>query len=218
MFKRFLTGAALALAAGLGMAAPASAGVVTFGDEHSFSCDAGAPVDHQGLTFAMTWYRCYYTPADSADFPTPLTSAVMGVGYVDTFFSATDGGVFDLNRLSLAFGPVDDPDLLSDTTTITGYLDGGGTVSADLTVGYGFQSYHLNWHGLTGVNVSHLSQTGPDADMREYLAFDNIHFAEPGNPDTGVPEPAVWTMLLLGFATSGLMLRRARQLALSHTA
>ena len=46
------------------------------------------------MTFAMNWYRCYYTAADSADFPTPLTSAVMAVGYLDTFMTAEDGGVF----------------------------------------------------------------------------------------------------------------------------
>lgn len=214
MFKRFLTGAALALAAGLGMAAPASASMVTFNDVSSFSCDVGAPVTHQGMTFDMSWYRCYYSPADSADFPTPLTSTTMATGYVDTFFSTEDGGDFDLLSMQLAFGPFDHEGLTSDTTILTGYLSGGGTVTTTLTVGYGFQTYNLGWHGLTGVNVSPLQANGDDA---QYLAFDNIHYFEPSNPNAGggdgVPEPAVWAMLLLGFATSGLMLRRAQKLA-----
>lgn len=207
MLKRILTGAALALATGLCLGAPAQAKVVSFSDVSGFSCDVGAAVNHGGMTFAMDWYRCYYGPADSADFPTPLTSEVMAVGYVDTFFSAQDGGVFDLHSLDLAFGPFDHDGLLSDTTTITGYLDGGGTVSTTLTVGYGFERYHLNWQGLTGVNVSGLSQ------RVEYLAFDNILYAEPTGSKGGIPEPAVWLTLLLGFGACGVMLRRARQLA-----
>jgi len=205
MLKRILTGAAMALATGLCLAAPAQARVVNFSDVSGFTCDVGPPVTHQGLSFDMSWYRCYYGPGDAADFPTPLTSEVMAVGYVDTSFSAADGGVFDLHSMDLAFGPFDHEGLLSDTTTITGYLDGGGTVSTTLTVGYGFERYHLDWQGLTSVNVSGLSQGV------EYLAFDNIVYGEPTG--SAVPDAATWLTMLLGFGVSGVMLRRARQLA-----
>src|SRR4051812_2484547 len=99
MLKRILTGAAMALATGLCLAAPAQAKVTNFSDVSGFSCDVGPPVTHQGLAFDMSWYRCYYGPSAPADFPTPLTSEVMAVGYVDTFFSAADGGVFDLHSM-----------------------------------------------------------------------------------------------------------------------
>lgn len=58
--------------------------------------------------------------------------------------------------------------------------------------------------------------TRPLATPDAYVGFDNIRFNGTGfDTNGGVPEPAVWTMLLLGFATAGLMLRRARQLALA---
>ncbi|HEY0438311.1 MAG TPA: PEP-CTERM sorting domain-containing protein [Phenylobacterium sp.] len=209
--KRFLTGAALALAAGLCLGAPARATVVTFGT-HGFSCGVGAPVSHQGLSFDMSWYRCYYSPTEPADFPTTLTSSVLATGFVDTLITTGAGVAFDLNAVDLALGPIGDggnprPDDATDITTLTANFQDGSSQDIDLTVAYGFRTYQLGLKDLTSVNFSSLHT------YSDYLAFDNIDYTALGaNP---VPEPAVWLTVLLGFSACGFMLRRARELALA---
>ena len=59
------------------------------------------------------------------------------------------------------------------------------------------------------------SQPSPE-DLVGDPAYDNALFDGEGDASTGgIPEPAVWGFLLLGFGVAGLMLRRARELALA---
>src|SRR5689334_7706145 len=105
MFKRFLTGAALALAAGLATSAaaetPGGVHTITFNDKTHFGCAPGV-IAADGLTFTGGWMGCFYSPSDPADFPIPITSSVMAIGFAPVTMTLTSGSVFDLLSLDLA--------------------------------------------------------------------------------------------------------------------
>jgi len=205
MLKRILTGAALALAASLCVAGVANAGVVTFEDGKAFNCISGTQYSG-GMSFAQNFYACYYSNTSPEDFPTTLTSGVMAVGYADTLMTRDDASVFDLSTVDLAFGPFDHAGLTSDITTVTGNFHDGSTASIDLSVGFGFQRYNIDWTNLDSVNFSTLHAS------EEYLAFDNIAYDGSTAPPMGaIPEPTIWATLLTGFFGMGAMIRRNRR-------
>lgn len=207
MLSNGLAAVALAVVAGFGAASSASAGVVTFSDAAAFSCGINVSASYGGMTFAPNWYACFYSPTQPMDFPSPLTSTVMAVGYSDIMLTTDDNSPFSLNSVDLAYGPSFDyepPRPLSDTTTVTGYLAGGGTLTAVIDVSDGFHRYHFgsDWTNLAAVNFSALAVSS------QYLGFDNIAYN--GGP---IPEPAAWTLMILGFGGMGAMLRSARRKA-----
>ncbi len=176
----------------------ANAAVVTFEDKTPFYCS----FENQssgGLNFAHSFAACFYGPADNADYPTPNTSVVMGIGFSDITVTAGAGAVFSLSQLDLSFGPFSHNDLNSDVTTVTGFLHGGGTITTDLTIGYGFTTYTLNWTGLDSVVFGQLQNSS------EYIGFDNINYSV-----AAVPEAATWAMLIAGFGLTGAAMRRRR--------
>lgn len=179
----------------------ASAATVTFEDKTAFSCTYAAD-SSGGLNYTVPFAACYYSSISPADFPTTPTSTVMANGYNDTTFTLTAGGAFNVSSVDLAFGPFTHSGATSDTTLVTGSLLGGGTLSTTLTVGYPFQTFALNWAGLSSITFSALQSNS------EYLAFDNINYAA-GGP--AVPEPATWGMMILGFGVVGAASRYRRR-------
>lgn len=174
----------------------ATASVVTFEEKPAFKCVSGTQFSG-GMNIALPGgFACYYSPAARADFPSLPSSTVMGIGYSDITISKTGGGVFTLNSVDLGFGPWDHG--VSDITRVTGYFQGGATVSKELTVGLAFKTFQLEWSNLDRVVFSQLVNT------RQYLAFDNIRFNE-----SQVPEPT--TMALFGIAAAGLAVGRRRR-------
>jgi len=172
--------------------------IVDFESEVRSFCETG-DFDSGGLNFSNDGnYHCYYTPSVPVDFPTALTSSTIGFGFSDVTLSATNGGIFSLDSLDLAFGPFNHGGLISDTTEVIGQLAGGGTISTVLTVGFGFNSHILNWNNLTAVTFSELQNNS------QYLAFDNIAY------DTAaVPEPSTLAIFALGIL--GLASRRFKK-------
>lgn len=193
---------ALALGA-LMLAVPSAsnAATVTFEDQPAFQCNFGGSNASGGMTYTYGNAVCYYSNTDPADFPSPLTSTVMATGYTDTTFSLTDGGVFSLSSIDLAFGPFGHGGLPTDTTIVTGMLAGGGTLTTTLTVGFPFQSYSFNWDNLTSVTFGQLSRS-------EYLAFDNLTYS--ATATAAVPEPGTWALMIMGFAAASAAMRRRR--------
>lgn len=181
------------------LAMPASAAVVTFESQAAFRCDFTNQSDG-GLDFAHNFAACFYSPSSPADFPTAPLSTVMGIGFSDITVTKTGGGVFSLQSVDLAFGPFNHNSLTSDTTLVTGFLQGGGTVSSLLTIDYSFDTYVLDWSNLTSVVFGELQNSS------EYLAFDNVAFDIDNNQ---VPEPT--SLALLGLGLVGLASMRRKQ-------
>jgi hypothetical protein len=59
----------------------------------------------------------------------------------------------------------------------------------------------------TGRDAFNLAD-GVAANAGDYLV--NNRFLDPLAPAAGVPEPAAWTLMILGFGAAGAMLRRRR--------
>jgi len=246
MLKTWLATAVAALSLS---ASAANAAIVTF-EDHVFAggnpdCVANS-ASSQGMNFGVG-YACYYGPGgNEADFPQTLTSTVMaatvwdaqGLGMTidanqqinDTnmsppvFDTQDPAHQFSLISLDLSTGP--DPDFTGFTAgynTLTGYFADGSTQSRLLFIGASFQTYNINWSGLTNVIFRWTDENGEllvdDYDLDgqfiythpTYLAFDNIVYNE-----AAVPEPATWAIMLVGFGGIGAALRsnRRRNLAL----
>ncbi|RZA32552.1 MAG: PEP-CTERM sorting domain-containing protein [Lysobacteraceae bacterium] len=192
------------LALPLLMSTTALAAVVTFEDQGAFRCEPTAQTSG-GMKFTHDFYACFYSPANPADFPTTPSSTTMAVGLSDTRMSRVDGSLFDLQSVELAFGPFNHGGRTADTTLVTGTFANGGTVSTTLTVGFGFDTFTLNWANLSSVTFGALSG-------EEYMAFDNITYTDAAVGD--VPEPASIALLgagLLGLARSRYKAAKAKQ-------
>lgn len=201
--KKLLVSAFALTSALVAVSAPASAAIVDFEDKTAFSCNGSGSDSSGGLSYSYGFYVCYYSPTNPADFPTAPASTVMASGYYPTTFSALGGGTFSLQSVDLGFGPFQHGGLTADTTTVTGNLFGGGTVSTTLNVTQAFSTHALNWSNLVSVSFGALNTSS------EYLAFDNIVY------NTGVPEPAAWAMMLAGFGLVGSAMRRRSKVAVS---
>lgn len=186
---------ALAVAGAALSSTAAQATVANFETQPAFRCDVGTTNTDNGLTFTYAFAMCFYSPSSPADFPTPLASTVMASGYGPTTITKTSGDPFDLSSVDLAFGPFGHGWLPSDITTVTGFIHGGGTVTADLTVDYSFDTYTLNWSNLDSVVFGQLHGAS------EYLAFDNVVYDGDSAPPA-VPEPA--TLALFGAGLLGV--------------
>ena len=215
-FKTLLAGVALAAALGMGAAGEAAAAVVTF-DSHTpppgadYTTEPNA-FDDGGLHFEGGQF--YFIPPALVSLPTPQASIFMETALEPVVISRAGGGVFDLLSIMLGLGEYNSAaalDRVTVTGTRTGACGGACTVSADLQVGYGFTTFDLTgFTGLSSVSFG-VQQTpgqgGQYADDTGYLAFDNVRYAVAG---AAVPEPAGWSMLILGFAGLGALLRRRR--------
>lgn len=206
-FKTLLAGMALSAVIGLGAADTAQASVVTFDSHSSIEMYPNA-FDEGGLHFEG-YEAWFFGPGFEDGFPTALATPIMETWIEPLVITRAGGGVFDLQSLALALGQYNPTTPgFHDTTTVVGQFASGGSITAQLSVGYGFQTYALSgFTGLSSVTFGTLSpQTTVDGFVYSgFLAFDDITYA--GAP---VPEPAAWTMMILGFAGLGGLLRRRR--------
>lgn len=174
----------------------AGAQVADFESKTPFYCQYTSATDG-GLNFAYGFAACFYGPTNPADFPTPLSSNVMAIGYSNITVTTVSGSPFNLGSVDLAFGPFSHAGLVNDVTRVTGTQVGGGSMFVDLVVGRGFQTYNLNWNDLSSVTFSQLQTSG------EYLAFDNVVYSA-----TVTPEPATVLLLGTGLLGVGAVVRR----------
>jgi len=219
MFRRYLTAAVMALAtAGFATTAAAGVGVATFNSQTAFRCHFGTTEQDHGLSFSgdpqNPFFSCFYSPAAPADSPINPTSTFMEVGF-DQFevpdndtapfvvqVSQSNGLPFDLIGFDLAAGNFAP---LPSMTGVTGFVHGGGTLSATLDLTSAFATHDLNWLNLDSFTFGPPSNLG---DGTPYIALDNVRYGS-----ASVPEPFTWMLMLSGLLGSGYMLRRARQLA-----
>ena len=172
-------------------AAPASAALVVVAD-----CDAARPdpdaIDCAGY-FAGNLNSNNAT--DEADLQTAIDQLV-GVGVIDYEFTAVEGTkeFFDETGGILTFD-----DTLFGTQIFSLHFGGAGEFDGDVTVLYLFD------FGGVGETSVDLSQDG---------VSNGIIITPPG----GIPEPATWAMMLMGFGAAGYTLRRRRKTLLTQVA
>ncbi len=217
--QRVLAGAvasAMLLAAGAGVA---KADVVTFDDPVGVAnANTGnTPMADQGLVFSYTaGFGGVWGPEDPSQgngtlnyiyaFGDGLTITRQGGGLFD--LATAD---FTLSWYTAAFGGPFDPGvtMANDNVTLTAQTIGGPVVET-LTLGQGFQTYGLGLTGVSSILIT-ANSTGEG-----YWAVDNL---EGANFGVGVPEPATWALMLVGFGGLGAALRlRRRERAISAAA
>ncbi|HXA37895.1 MAG TPA: PEPxxWA-CTERM sorting domain-containing protein [Phenylobacterium sp.] len=234
MLRRLLTCAAAALAMSLGMTAAAGAAVINF-DTHTTYTSAGTSFAEGGMTFQG--YELYFVPPDSmmttpSAFDSTITTPIMATWYEPLTMQLASGAAFDLQTISMGLGWYNLPG--GDSETITGAKanctdDGSGscTVSDTFQVGYSFQTYSLtpDFTGLSSVTFGAMTtqittdQDGAPFPYSGWIGYDNITFTSPGEVGEPAPEPAAWSLLILGFAAvGGLMRGRRRAPALARAA
>lgn len=128
------------------------------------------------------------SPADEADLQTAI-DLLIGAGVIDYEFTAVEGtkDFFDLQNGILEFDAA-----LYGTQIFSLHFGGAGDYDGDVTVLYLFD------FGTAGATSVDLNQDG----------FSNgIIITPPG----GVPEPATWAMMLMGFGAAGVSMRRSRR-------
>ncbi len=116
------------------------------------------------------------------------------------FVAALNGGLFNLASFDIAAAFNNSP---GTSFTATGFLGGGtvGTISGSLGefatfAGFGTSTDRVVFNGSGGGGGFEL---------------DNLKFSAV----SGVPEPATWAMMLLGFGAVGASMRRRRMVALT---
>ena len=89
-------------------------------------------------------------------------------------------------------------------------LDGTGTLLANLTLPSTPNPYTV--FVPIGVTFLGTAESVVFSGSANYIAFDDVTL---GSASPGVPEPATWTMMLLGFAGVGFGLRRRTKAAIA---
>jgi hypothetical protein len=96
------------------------------------------------------------------------------------------------------------------------YVNTGG---ASYTVGDHIRTITTSFTALAGVNTFAFQYANLQGFGDEAWGLDNVSFgaavADPTPTGPGVPEPATWAMLILGFGATGTVLRSRRRTALA---
>lgn len=234
--KRYIVVAATALAAGLAAGGPAAAGAFING---SFEQPGGVVAQSllAGSTFLPGWTVVDAVPGGDADVQYMSNAAYGAVGVtasdgqymldltgsvgrgkgvtsnpIDVVAGATYRVSFDVGSfLIVGYGSYGDAtvDLLVNDVAAGSYT----SVMDRTAYGTDWQrfSYDFTATGPT-VKLTFLSSTLPTSSSLG-VGLDNVTFNELSPPNPGaVPEPAAWSLLILGFGGAGAMLRSRRRL------
>lgn len=106
----------------------------------------------------------------------------------DTFLTRVDGGTFTLNAVDIGLSPGYDTSGQGVGTTTSSYGLNGVATATRQTINFGSQ-----FVGITSINL--------DSNGGAY--FGNINVG-------GVPEPATWALLMIGFGSIGVAARSRR--------
>jgi hypothetical protein len=223
MKSLFLAAAALALAAAAPASAADIAGLYNTGvdDNHLALVGASADDSHYQITASdsdatrvgqqAVTYNCCYIP-DSATARVVsldgLGGGQAGTSSYDTTFSLAG---FNLSTVSISGDfAVDDVGRLFLNGVDTGYGNQSYLQPTAFTLSSGFNA------GVNTLEFRVFNQGGPQSLRVADLAGTGT-LSDAGGGAGGVPEPASWALMTVGFGGMGALLRRRRSLA-SQTA
>lgn len=183
----------------LTLASLASAGVVDFESTSTANAILSGSTDVQGLTFTSGHYHILDSTSASFGGVVPpvkyLALDAPGLGLPVTV-TLTGGGAFSVLSLDASQLWVDGAAAAAggyanaDFLHLLGNINGGGTVTTDLPLVFGFANFVLaGFNNLDSMVISGFVVGGTD---NASWAVDNIEFGAP------VPEPGSWAALLLG--------------------
>ncbi|HEV2593824.1 MAG TPA: PEPxxWA-CTERM sorting domain-containing protein [Sphingomicrobium sp.] len=213
MYMRILAAAVSVLA----LAAPAQAGV-------NVSIWTGTPAATAAANNATIAAASGLGTATGTAFVGPINFASPPSAYTigaflnnPVFSNATVGGDSVLNTYMLFTGDVflnaglntfsvSHDDGVQLNVDGLGLLVDSPAATSDIT---NTATFNVLTSGLYSFELSYGECCGPPADLT---------FALNGTPVRGVPEPATWGMMLLGFAGIGLAMRTRRRLTISQVA
>jgi hypothetical protein len=221
IFSRTHRRTALAAAAlGLALATSAQAAVFTNG---SFELPGGAPIKQElseGSTFVTGWTSHgagNYYESDGQD----GLNAVDGDYWIGFGHNGNHGGSITQTFTSLlgASYTLDFQFALQQGSDLSSAFHvsastGDGVDSPDAVFG-SWSSGSLTFLGTgSDVTLTFLDITAPNSGGVSNLALDNVRLNHTGpvivDPVGGVPEPAAWAMMLMGFGGIGALIRRRK--------
>ena len=228
MLRRLLTSATAALAMSLGASTAASAAVINF-DTHTTYTGAGTSFAEGGMNFGGL--ELYFIPPDwmipsgPSTFDSPIGTPVLAASTEPLIITLTSGAPFSLQSVDMGLGWYNLPD--GDSETIVGTLanctpagpdDLHCQVSDTFHVGFSFKTYDLtpDFSGLSSVTFEPMTTQDFNGFAGSgWIGYDNITFNSPGEVGEPVaaPEPAAWSLMILGFAAVGGLMRRRRRAA-----
>lgn len=203
----------LIVAINCAMAPNAMATIVDFQSINNGNNILSSPTDVQGLTFASDHFHIIDT-ASACSFGgcvTPTNYLALdapGLGF-PVSVTLTGGGIFSVLALdaskmwadSIAAhnGGYDNADFLH----LVGNLNGGGVVTHDLQLGFGFSPFTFS--DLTNLDSMVISGFVTEGTNNASWAVDNINYLT-----AAVPEPETYAMMLAGIGMMGFMVRRRK--------
>lgn len=195
----------------LTLASVASAGVVDFESTATANAVLSGPTAVQGLTFTSDHYHIPDIVVGSyGGSVAPVKYLALdapGLGFPVTV-TQTGGGAFSVLSLdasqmwadsgAAAAAGFDNAQFLH----LVGNINGGGTVTADLPLVFGFANFGLA--GFTNLDSMVISGFVVGGTNNASWAVDNIEFSS-------VPEPGSWAALLLGLGGLSYAVSRRRR-------
>jgi len=202
----------LIVAINCAMAPNAMATIVDFQSINNNNNILSTPTDVQGLTFASSHYHIINNSDCSfGGCVTPtnyLAEDGPGLGF-PVSVTLTGGGIFSVLALDASkmwadsaaahTGGFDNADFLH----LEGNLNGGGVVTHDLQLGFGFSPFTFS--DLINLDSMVISGFVTEGTNNASWAVDNINYLT-----AAVPEPETYAMMLAGIGMLGFMVRRRK--------
>ncbi len=233
-FKAFAIGAIAAISATVAIAAPASASSLLYRNDYNLGTDyMGAAVaastysvndigaSHLGgvnlADYDVVVYASQNYSIDGGDLDALNTYIAAGgkVIFDDWSHGALDGNqafTSNDNFTNITLGSQFNAGIVGDLSVVN---TGWGTFSTGLSALGGGTVAGLFENGDAAIVVGHDGRTIVNGFLTDTVASQQLYTNELGSFSAGVPEPAQWALMLMGFAAIGATMRGQRRVALT---
>jgi hypothetical protein len=155
-----------------------------------------------GVTFTANAGGSIYANSDYANVFNTFGQSIANTYAADAFTKLTFNFASATSGFGFFFGA-------SDSSWILTAYDASSAVIDSLSISPVFASNAGNFFGITGSNIS--SATLVQAGSGDYVFVDDFTYVS--TAAGAVPEPAIWAMMILGFAAVGCSMRGRRRVS-----